>query len=492
MKDTTRSRSRRAGPPALGLVIMLCTLAGCQSYERAPLDLTKHRAAFDTRIENIEGIERFAERLSHQGDAVPDRFDPTDGLTRAEGEVLALFYNADLRIARLNAGVARATFETAGLWEDPRFGFDGAEILSPSGPFQYGLTLSLTIPVSGRLGVEKDRAGAAYETELRRIVDAEWRTRALVRSAWGAWSIESERLRLLREIVGQVERVATISDRLESAGELTRVEARLLRMELVEVRADIAQAEFDEAAARINLLGILGLPPEGAVELVPAFVDGIVQSVDATLDRLIRTNTLLAVRRAEYRVAEETLRLEIREQYPDITFGAGYGSEENDDRLLLGLSVPIPVLNANRAGIAEARARRDVARVVAETTFERLSQELAMARASLDAARAQRGAFERDLVPMLDEQSSEVERLADLGEVNTLLLLETVTRGFEAKDRLLDLRLAELRAANEITRLLGPETPRSPARVDSQTDTAHSPSADDDSAEPTEKDEASR
>ena len=473
-------------------------LVGCQSYERAPLDLSDHRTAFDTRLVDSEPVERFAERLARQSGAAPARFDASDGLTRAEGEVLALFYNADLRLARFDAGVARATFEEAGRWEDPSFGFDGAEILSPAGPFQYGLTLNLTVPVSGRLGVEKNRAGAAYEAMLRRIVDAEWSTRAMVRSAWASWSVAAERLGLLREIVGRIERIAAITDRLEAAGELTRVEARLLRVELVEVRADIARAEFDEASARIRLLGLLGLGPDAQVELVPTFDAGADAVDGAAIDRLIEANTLLAVRRAEYRVAEESLRLEIRKQYPDITLGTGFGSEDGDDRLLLGFSVPIPVLNANRAGIAEARARRDVARAAAETTFERLAEELALARAARDAARAQREAFERELVPMLDEQSSEVGRLADLGEVDTLILLETVTRGLEAKSRLLELRLAEARASIEIARLLGPDDPESPAPIESRknsTDdntTDDRPAGDDASAEKAQKEGETR
>jgi outer membrane protein TolC len=454
--------------PGLGSAVALIVLAGCQSYERVPLELADHRAALDARLIATEPISYFVERLSEAGNQVPERFDPNDGLSPAEGEVLALFYNPDLRLARLDAGVALATFDTAGLWDDPQFGFDGEEVLS--GPFNYGLMLSLTIPISGRLGVEKDRAGAAYEAELRRIVDAEWSTRAAVRSAWASWSVASERLLLLREVIGQVERISAITDQLETAGELTRVEARLLRAELVETRADVAEAVLAEARARVELLGLMGLPPDAPVELLPAIPPASIAETTGANERLIEANTTLAVRRAEYQVAEETLRLEVRKQYPDITIGTGYGSEDNDDRLLLGVSIPIPILNANRAGIAEAKARREVARAAAETTFERLTRELAMARAAYDASRTQRDAFERDLVPMLDKQASEVEQLIDLGEVNTLLLLETVTRRFEAKSRLLDLRLAETNAAIEITRLLGPDEPEMPAPVEPATD----------------------
>lgn len=477
MDNLKRPPRTRVMLPGLGSAVALIVLAGCQSYERVPLELADHRAALDARLIATEPISYFVERLSEAGNQVPERFDPNDGLSPAEGEVLALFYNPDLRLARLDAGVALATFDTAGLWDDPQFGFDGEEVLS--GPFNYGLMLSLTIPISGRLGVEKDRAGAAYEAELRRIVDAEWSTRAAVRSAWASWSVASERLRLLREVIGQVERISAITDRLETAGELTRVEARLLRAELVETRADVAEAVFAEARARVELLGLMGLPPDAPVELLPALPPASIAETTDAIGRLIEANTTLAVRRAEYQVAEETLRLEIRKQYPDITIGTGYGSEDNDDRLLLGVSIPIPILNANRAGIAEAKARREVARAAAETTFERLTRELAMARAAYNASRTQRDAFERDLVPMLDEQASEVEQLIDLGEVNTLLLLETVARRFEAKSRLLDLRLAETDAAIEITRLLGPDELETPVPVEPATDedttTAYTP-----------------
>ncbi len=461
---------RRSARPGLAAVAACGLLGGCQSYERAPLDLPSHRSAMESRVDAAEPIGAFLDRLAKTGDGAPQRFDLSDGLSVAEGEVVALFYNADLRLARLAAGLALAEYETAGLWEDPQFGFDGAEILSPEGPFEYGLTLSFTIPVSGRLEVAKDRAGAAFETELRRIVDAEWTTRARVRSAWAAWTVADARVGLLREAIGQVERVASITDRLETAGELTRVEARLLRAELVESRGRLAQAEFSATQARVHLFGLLGLSPTTDVALIPSISASEAVSFADEVQRLIEANTSIAVRRAEYHTAEETLRLEVRKQYPDITIGSGYGSEASDDRLLLGLSIPIPVVNANRAGIAEARARRAIARVAAETTFEQLTRELATTNAARTAARSQLEAFQTQLVPMLDEQSREVEQLIGLGEVDALILLETVSRRFEAKSQLLDLRLAELNAVVERARLLGPDQPKFPAPVEKNAD----------------------
>lgn len=470
MKQWMRPRRTRARWPVVGSAVALSAMSGCQSYERAPLDLVGHPGRLQARPVEAEPIARFADRLAREGQPAPERFDPADGLSLAEGEVLALFFNADLRLARLDAGVALATYETAGLWEDPTFGFDGAEVLSPSGPFEIGLTLGLTIPVSGRLAVEKDQAGAAYKAERHRVVDAEWSTRARVRNAWAAWTVALERRRLTHEYVEQVERVSAIADKLEAAGELARVEARLLRAEWVRSRAERVRAELDVSLSRGALLGLMGLSPESGVELLPGLAPSMdAPAVDPVVDperRIIEANTTLAVRRAEYQWAEESLRLEVRKQFPDITIGGGYGSEDNDDRLLLGVSIPIPLLNANRAGIAQARARREAARAAAETTLERLLRDYAMARSLYYAARTRRASFEHELVPMLDEQSAEVQRLAQLGEADTLMLLEALSSRFEAQTQWLDLRLDEAHAVVEMMRLLGPDWPVAPAPID--------------------------
>ena len=459
--------ARRLWPTMLLVGVLLFT--GCQSYQPVPLDLEHHRADAASRLNEQETLYAFSQRLATASGDDTERFDLRDGIHAAEAEVIALFYNRELRLARLRAGVALANAETAGLWEDPVFGFDGAELLSPTGPFEYGLTLSLTIPVSGRLNVAQDKAEASYNAELRRIVDAEWSMRTRVREAWVAWSVANERLTLIDQTVEVIERISAVSDRLEEGGELTRVEARLIHAQFLTTRLERVSAAAEADQARLDLLGLMGLLPEAEVLLVSALPTVVIPEVSDRSDRLIRANTLLAALRADYRVAEQALRLEVRKQYPDIEIGGGFGSEDGDDRLLLGASLPIPIFNANRGGIAEARANRELARATVETEFERLAFQLASARARLDATEQQRQALEDELVPMLDEQSAEIDRLAELGEVNTLILLETVARRFEAKSQILDLHRAALRDRIEVVRLLGPEDAIDPAPVSENT-----------------------
>ncbi len=466
MSPPRRTPRRRLA--ALALAPTLFTIGACQTYEPAPLDVRAHADAFATRSLDAEPLRAFALRLAEPAQATTT-FDPSDGITVEEGQAIALFYNADLRNARTAAGITRATADNAGKWEDPELGFDAAEILSASSPLEWGITLGLTLPISGRLAAERDRAGAEHEAELRRLADAEWRTRTHLREAWATWSAAREQRVLLTELLTDFDAAARITTSLVNAGELPRTEGRLLDIDLASRRAELLAAQAREREARLELLEVMGLPPGADVDLIPTL--STPPHPHATDDRIINHNTSLAIRRADYHTAEQTLRAEVRKQYPDLSIAGGYG-EEDDRRLLLGLSIPIPILNANAQGIAQARAQRDAARSAVYTEYEALAHRLASLTTRLDAARQQREAYAAAIVPLLDDQLTDLDNLAQLGEVDVLLLTESIDRRANAKETLIDLRLTESTIANQLRELLGPDEPQAPAPIDPPADEA--------------------
>ena len=132
---------------ALGFTI----LAGCQAYQPDSLDAPAHAAAWRARTPGDESVLAFARRLEGQG-CKRTPFNPADGITLAEAEIVALVFNPDLRLARLKANVARATADHAGRWDDPQLGIDVLKVAeSVPNPWLLGGSLSLTLPVSGRL-----------------------------------------------------------------------------------------------------------------------------------------------------------------------------------------------------------------------------------------------------------------------------------------------------------------------------------------------------
>lgn len=452
----------RTGAAALSAL----ALCACQSYERRPLDLAAHRDAWTARSPHDESVAAFAARLAGHSSAAEQRapFDPTDGLSLPEAEAVALVYNPDLRLARLRADVALAGARYAGLWEDPVLGVDLERIVkSVDHPWVIGATLGITIPLSGRTSVERDHATAEHRAALARVAEQEWQTRIALRRAWLEWSAQTVRVELARDLLDRIAAVVQIVDRLEQAGELSRIEARVFRAEHASRRADLRDLEAAAAEMQLTLRSLMGLSPRAPLDLVPA---PLLAAAPAETPEIAEISPTLATLRAEYDAAEEALRLEIQKQYPDLVIGPGYGEEDGDGRVLLGLSIPIPLWNRNQRAIAEAAAQRDLARAAFETEYERLSAQLAAARVRLEAATHRRQLLESEAVPLAQTQETEAQRVAALGQVDAPLMLDTLTRLYDVKSALLDARLAEALAALRIEELLGPALAPEAARTE--------------------------
>lgn len=429
---------------------------GCRSYAPMPLDLGAHRAEFLARTPASPDVRAFAASLRPPTESAP-AFDPGDGISLAEAEAIALVYNADLRVDRLRAGVTRATADNAGLWQDPRLGVDVARIVdSTPDPWKVFSTIGLTIPVSGRLAIEKERAGLEHAAELARVAEAEWRTRISVRRAWAELQSHESNAAATREFVDLVAHVLTVVDKMESFGEIPRTEARLFHIERVTNAAALATFESRARRSRLDLLRLMGLAPDAAFGMQPSVIEPPPrESLESRELELQSPAMLIAI--AEYQASEKDLELETRRQYPDLEISPGFGREDGDDQILLGVALPVPLVNRNRQAIAEAIARRDVARAAAEATLEGLIASIDAARVDLEAATAQRTYIETQVAPLAADQYADARRLAQLGEVNTLVLLESLTRQHEAKLSLIEARLAESLASIQLASLIGPE-----------------------------------
>ena len=470
LKYITPARLRlrlRFGCVSLTLAAALAVIAGgCQSYERRPLDMTGHQKAFLARTPESPEVQKFAASLlahSPSDDKVGREFDPADGISCAEAELVAIVFNADLRLARLRAGVTRATAENAGLWEDPTIGVDVTRIVeSTPEPWKVFTSVGITIPISGRLEIEKQRAGVEHAAELARVAQREWSVRMAVRRAWSEWSALDAQLAATREFLSRVDQILVVVDKIEQAGEMARTEARLFRIEKATKASDLATLESRAREADLRLRQLMGMSPDARLRFQAAGIGPTRASIRESADAaaLERRSPAMLVAAAEYEAAEKTLELEVRKQYPDLHIGPGYGREDGQDQVLLGLSIPIPILNANRQRIAEARAQRELAQVGFEATLEQTFAALRAAEVRLVAASRRRQTLETEIVPLVDAQYTDARQVARLGEVNTLVLLESLTRQQEAKVGLVEAARDEALAAIDLDELIGP--PSSP------------------------------
>lgn len=447
----------RVAAAALSTALLLA-LGGCKSYERSTLDLDRTQREFLLRALDGPVLEEMNARA--QASAGATAFDPSDGLSLAEAEAIALVFNRDLRIARLAAGVTQASAENGGLWRDPTLGVDLTQIVSgASQGLEAIVTVGFTLPISGRLELEKQRLGAEHAAELARVADREWQTIAALRRAWTERAATARAVEAARDVLGRVEQVTAIVDRMEQAGELARIEARLFRIEDAKLRSRLASLESDLARASHAVEAILGLPPTAGRAFSGEFASSTraaAEGRDAVLAAIAATNPAVLAARADYEIAERTLEEEIRKQWPDLDLAPGYGEQDGDRQFVLGIGVVLPVLNGNRAGIAVAEAGREAARGRVEAELQRVLGALLAAEERLAQSVSRRDALERTLVPLVEAQYEETRAVARLGEVKTLVLLESLKQQLEARNELIAARRDEALAAIDIDELIGP------------------------------------
>jgi len=454
MRRHNLSRSRRMR--SLAMAAAACALLqGCQQYEPRPVDVAAHRAEFLARTPDLADAGR-------PGAPAPTpRLVGDPGLSLADAERVAMYFNATLRRARRDAGIALAASENGGLWTDPTVSLEFTRILeSISNPNELFGGFNLSIPISGRLEVEKARLGLAHAAALADVARLEWSTRMELRRTWTQWSALRRELDAVRQFSGFVSGVITVVDVMATTGEVARIEARLFKLEQMAASVEVQRLQAQCRQAELSIMRLLGLPPSFVARLEPSdLVPGEGAAIDPEAEavqlRILDGSPSLLVAKAEYEVAELRLKEEITRQLPDLQVSPNYGTQNAERQFLLGLAIPLPIFNGNRRAIAEAYADREAARADIELELETAIAAVAFRHSELRAASMQREIFARELVPLAELQYSEAREVARLGEVNTLALLEGLKRRKEAQIGLISAQRDEAIAAIGIEEVVG-------------------------------------
>lgn len=429
---------------------------GCQSYLPEPVDLAAHAREFAERVPDAASIRAFVERLRQSDPSLPS-FEAADGLDLQEGRYVALLFNPELRTSRQRAGVARVSAENAGLWADPFLNGDFSRILeSVAHPWLAGGSLGLTLPITGRPGFEKELANSRHAQALLEARVAEARALNDLDAAWARWSAARLAVELIEDLVQRLVDLEAIVTRLAAAQLFNHVEARAFTLERASRQAQLLRGKASVALAELEIKQVLGLPPDGPIMLSPTIAIPVRIAEAAARRMQLPDSPRVAIAKREHEVAERQLALAVRKQWPELTLLPGFQEEDAQPRAALGFSLPLPLWNANAREIAETRAGREVAAAALRGEFERAVQALTRAEVRQQAAASQRSLVEQQLVPLAEQQIVDSRRLADLGQLNTLLILDTLQRSYEAKALAIEAALAEAEATIEINSLFWP------------------------------------
>lgn len=160
-----------------------------------------------------------------------------------------------------------------------------------------------------------------------------------------------------RETVSLIEQAAETVRKRREAGQVSRLDANLARVEAERARNALNQLDEQLTQARAELAALLQLAPGELPEVVGELRREAPYGLEDLLDTGSRRQRLVALARRE-EAARSRLELERAARYPDVTLGVFTGREGPPDlrQNIVGLSValPLPLFRRNEAGVGRA------------------------------------------------------------------------------------------------------------------------------------------
>lgn len=335
--------------PVFVLVGLLCLiLAGCASDGTKPLP---DRSALVSSVAALDRTRR---------DAPP--IDPGQPLSLASVALLAVQNSPDLRAVRTQQGVAQAQIVQAGLLPDPvlsgsyNFLLGGPGIANAVGATLTGDVSSL-VTLSARRRAAQE---AAFQVDAN-VVWQEWQTISRAQTL-AIDLVEQERLlHSLEQARDLLQQRATTSTRAVTQGNAT---LQVLAPDLAALTS--LQTQYDVAALAQeqrwqSLDALLGLEPNirpllSATLRVPRPDPGETAAMLASLPQ--RRPDLIALQLG-YEAQQANLRAAVLGQFPTVTLGPNYGSDNtNVQSIGPSASLTLPLFNRNRGAVALQRATR--------------------------------------------------------------------------------------------------------------------------------------
>jgi len=358
--------------------------------------------------------------------------------------------NGDLRSFREEKGIRDAGKTRAGLLPNPTLELEGetGALTGSSAENSVSIGVSQEFLLSGKR--EKRLTLAERELEMYRLqlADRERMLRAEVKTAFYDVILAQQRVSLAERAILLNRHLYEVAKERLAAGDIPELELNLVRVELARSEGSRISVADMLYQSRARLWALMGLPagespavagsPESVVAMNRTLVD---------LKRLAQENRPdLRALEAEKGRGELEIALARAEALPNLTAGVAVtrettsleigGVEGRDTAYTIGvkLSIPIPVLDRNQAGIQEARARRNGTESRLAAAGRTVDREVETAYASLLNADKVLSLYRIDIIPQFEENLELTREAYRLGEVGILPLFAEQGKFFEVND----------------------------------------------------------
>jgi len=301
--------------------------------------------------------------------------------------------------------------------------------------------------VGGKRGARMAKAEAETDAARSRVRDAARLAQLDVGLAFLRALHARERVRVAETSAASLDATRKAVERRAQKGDVAALEVNLARSASVRARALVLvrQAEADQLLAAVA--EHLGLGPDDAVELVGALETGRPLSTDELLRRAsVRPD--LAGLLGEERAGQAEERLGRAMRWPDFGLRGSYAREGDEDIVLGGLIIRLPLFERGQEARAAGRARTARARAERRLLSAGIARSIragSARRARLDQALA---LLRDEAVPVLEDSEKLLARSVETGLIGLGDYLaarrELLAAREEYLDRLLDVAIASV------------------------------------------------
>ena len=379
-------------------------------------------------------------------------------LTLAEAIRLALQFSPQIVANQQELAASDGTVIQAGARPNPEIQalIEDTRRESRTTTVQFSQPIELGGKRSARVSVaELGRAQTAVDVEGRRA-----QIRADVSDAFFGAVIAQERVQLAQASAELSGRAADAASKRVQAGKVSPVDETRAKVAHAGVRVELRQAQGELRSARQRLSALLG--PAAPRAQVLAWQSN---ALPALLSPDTSLTDVPALRQARLEVdrRQAMVELERARRIPDVTLtlGAKRDQQVGRNQTVIGLSMPIPVLDTNRGNLLQALRLHDKAEADLQATRIRVETEWTQLSERQRSAQAEVQALKEEVLPGAESAWQAATTGFELGKFSFLDALDAQRTLFQARAQYLRALNELYRTTADIDRLLGTNTDES-------------------------------
>lgn len=455
------------------LILCQWAIVGCAAHKKNPAPPVARPLGGDLR--------------AYQAPHNPDQGLPKVDIEEPEGELslqqaLALALMTSPELASYSWGVRAAEARTlqAGLLPNPEFEVEIEEVPFMDLPSNLsgGLTtiqLGQLVELGGKrrkrvqlAALEQDLAGWDYETRRLAVLTEVTKFFVEVLAAQESRALAEELFQLSERVY------QTAAERVQ-AGKVSPLEETRAGVVLSTSRIGLNQARRNLTAARKLLASRWGSRAPQFERVVGELEDLAPMPEIDQLEALMAQNPEVARWAVELEQRQAALRLEKASAIPDLSLRGGMQrlGDSQENGLIVGLSIPLPVFDRNQGGVLEARYEVARAKNDAHATAVRVGVLLTEVYQELAVSHAEAYALKRDVLPAAQHAFDAASEGYRLGKFRFLEVLDAQRTLFEVKGHYVDALATYHKAVADLEGLIGSklETPSNhPDQQNQETD----------------------